>query len=107
MSYEDLEEARTTRAVKDTAKEAMKGKGKRGRKRKSVAQEAGELEAEPDVDSEMIHAAKEVIIGKKECRRSHKSVIQVEDGPGPEPEQEVTRTIEEVVPWRVPVARMY
>ncbi|KAK3174414.1 hypothetical protein OEA41_001660 [Lepraria neglecta] len=39
MSYEDLEEARAKRADKEAAKEA-KGKGKRGRKRKSAALEA-------------------------------------------------------------------
>jgi hypothetical protein len=37
MSYEDLEEARRERAVKDAAK--AKGKGKRGRKRKSPTNE--------------------------------------------------------------------
>jgi hypothetical protein len=40
MSYEDIEEARLKRA----AKEVIKGKGKRGRKRKSAALEAGEPE---------------------------------------------------------------
>ena len=48
MSYEDLEEARATRAAKDIAKEAMKGKRKRGRKRKSIA-----LEPEPDMEPEL------------------------------------------------------
>ena len=42
MSYEDIEEARAKRA----AKEVVKGKGKRGRKRKSAAPEAGEPESE-------------------------------------------------------------
>ena len=42
MSYEDIEEARAKRA----AKEVIKGKGKRGRKRKSAALEAGEPEPE-------------------------------------------------------------
>ena len=37
ISYEDIEEARAKRA----AKEAITGKGKRGRKRKSAAPEAG------------------------------------------------------------------
>jgi len=41
MSFEDLEEARAKRAEKDAAKEA-KGKGKRGRKRKSDTLEAEE-----------------------------------------------------------------
>ena len=42
MSFEDIEVARAARA----AKEVIKGKGKRGRKRKSTAQEADELEAD-------------------------------------------------------------
>jgi cell division septum initiation protein DivIVA len=41
MSYEDLEEARANRVVKDAIKEA-KGKGKRGRKRKRATLEAEE-----------------------------------------------------------------
>jgi hypothetical protein len=45
MSYEDIEEARATRIAKD----AMKGKGKRGRKRKSAVQEADEPEPEQEV----------------------------------------------------------
>jgi hypothetical protein len=38
MSYEDLKEARVKRAAKE---EATAGRGKRGRKRKSAAPEAG------------------------------------------------------------------
>ena len=55
MSYEDIEEARAKRA----AKEVIKGKGKRGRKRKSAALEAGEPEPElePEV-ARMIEAPK-------------------------------------------------
>ncbi|PVH68496.1 hypothetical protein DL98DRAFT_542365 [Cadophora sp. DSE1049] len=45
MSFEDIEVARATRA----AKEVIKGKGKRGRKRKSAAQEADEPVPEPEV----------------------------------------------------------
>ena len=45
MSYEDIQEARAKRA----AKEIIKGKGKRGRKRKSAALEAGEPEPEAKV----------------------------------------------------------
>ncbi len=40
MSYEDIEEARAKRAVKE---EATAGKEKRGRKRKSAAEGAGGL----------------------------------------------------------------
>ena len=102
MSYEDIEEARATRAAKDV----IKGKGKRGQKRKSVVQEPDEPEPdEPEAELEVAHAAKEVIAGKRKRRRSRKGVVQEEDGPGPE--QEVARTIEATGSWRAPVARMY
>ena len=42
MSYEDIEEARAKRAAKE---QAAAGKGKRGRKRKSPAEEAGAPES--------------------------------------------------------------
>jgi hypothetical protein len=42
MSFEDIEEARVKRA----AKEVIKGKGERGRKRKSAALDADEPEPE-------------------------------------------------------------
>ena len=45
MSFEDIEVARAARA----AKEVIKGKGKRGGKRKSAALEADEPEPEPEV----------------------------------------------------------
>jgi hypothetical protein len=60
MSFEDIEAARTARAVKD----AIKGKGKRGRKRKSAAPEA-----EPDV----ARAVKEAINGRGKRGRKRKS----------------------------------
>ena len=79
MSLEDIEAARAARAVKD----AIKGKGKRGRKRKSAALEADELEpeanSEPEADSEpepetepepepeVARAAKETIKGRRKC----------------------------------------
>jgi hypothetical protein len=44
MSFEDIEVARAARA----AKEVIKGKGKRGRKRKSAALEAEEAETEAE-----------------------------------------------------------
>ncbi|KAL9063088.1 MAG: hypothetical protein Q9161_009632 [Pseudevernia consocians] len=45
MSFEDIEVTRAARA----AKEVINGKGKRGRKRKSAAQEADEPDSEPEV----------------------------------------------------------
>ena len=44
MSFEDIEEVRAKRA----AKEVIKGRGKRRRKRKSAALEADEPEREPE-----------------------------------------------------------
>jgi hypothetical protein len=97
MSYEDIEEARATRIAKD----AMKGKRKCGRKRKSTALGA---EAGPEV----AHATKEVITGKRKCGWKRKSAVQEADEPEPEPELEEAQTVEEApVPWRAPVARMY
>jgi hypothetical protein len=43
ISFEDIEVARAACATKDI----IKGKGKRGRKRKSSAPEADDLETEP------------------------------------------------------------
>jgi hypothetical protein len=47
MSFEDIEEARAARAVKDA-----KVKGKRGRKRKSAALEPDEPADEPEPEPE-------------------------------------------------------
>jgi hypothetical protein len=106
MSFEDIEEARRKRAEKD----ATKGEGKRGRKRKSSAIEPGEPEAEP----EAAYAAKEDTRGKKKRGRKRKSAVQdaepepaPEPEPEPEPEPKVAQTLEASVPWRAPVARMY
>jgi hypothetical protein len=59
MSYEYIEEARATPA----AKEVIKGKGKRSRKRKSATLELDEPEPE------VTHVAKEVITGKRKIGR--------------------------------------
>jgi hypothetical protein len=86
ISYENIKEAQAKRAEKD----AIKGKGKRGRKRKSTAIEADKPEAEP----EAAYAAKEVTTGKKKRGCKHKSTVQdVEPEPEPEPEPEVAQTI--------------
>ena len=100
MSYEDLEEARAKRAAKD----AMKGKEKRGRKRKNTVLEVDDPEAEP----EEAHAAKE-LHAKRKRGRKRKSVVEaaVDTAPESEPEPEVARTIEASVSWRAPVAHMY
>jgi hypothetical protein len=64
ISYKDLEEARAKRAIKDATKEA-KGKGKRGRKRKSCT-----LKEE------------EVIIDKVKQGRKRKSICARGKGKG-------------------------
>ncbi|KAE9363212.1 hypothetical protein N431DRAFT_475375 [Stipitochalara longipes BDJ] len=97
MSYEDIEEARATRAAKD----ATKGQGKRGRKRKSAALETDEQEVE--AEPEMAHTMKEVITGKRKRGRKPKSAVQEADEP--EPEQELAQTMDAPKPWRAPVAQ--
>ncbi|KAH8791720.1 hypothetical protein F5882DRAFT_291135, partial [Hyaloscypha sp. PMI_1271] len=94
MSFEDIEVARAARA----AKEVIKGKGKRGRKRKT-AQEADE--PEPDVGCD----ADEVIKGRGESSRKRKSAALEADEPESEPE--VARMIEVPEPYRAPVAQMF
>jgi hypothetical protein len=99
MSYEDIEEARTKRAMKD----ATKGKEKRGRKRKSVVPVMDESDTEVETaEPEVAHAAKEVIMAKRKRSRKRKNA-------GQEPEPEVVQTFEapHAAPWRAPVARMY
>jgi hypothetical protein len=115
MSYKDIEEARAKRAEKN----AMKGKGKRGRKRKSAAIEADEPDTKAEAEPEAAHAEKEFITGKRKRGRKRRSALQDADepepapepGPAPEPEPEpepkVAQTLEASVSWRAPVARMY
>ena len=99
MSFEDIEVARAARA----AKEVIKGKGKRGRKRKSAALEADEPESE--LELEVARTAKEVINGRGKRGRKRKSAaLEVDE---PEPEPEVARMIEVPEPWRAPVAQMF
>jgi hypothetical protein len=97
MSYEDIEEARTTRV----AKEVIKGNGKRSQKRKSAVLEADE--PEPELDE--ARPAEEVINGRGKRSRKRKSAA-LEAGE-PEPEPEAALMIEAPKPWRAPVARMY
>jgi hypothetical protein len=105
ISFEDIEVARAARA----AKEVIKGKGKRGRKRKSTAIEADDLELDAELDSELdlklevARAAEEVINGRGKRRRKRKSVTLEADELELEPE--VARTIEALV-WTAPVARI-
>lgn len=91
MSFAEFKDARAARAAKNNIK--SKGKGKRGRKRKSDMLKPGE--PEPEGTS----AAKEVINGRGKRGRKRKS------DPEPEPEPEVVQRVAPV-PWRPPVARM-
>ena len=111
MSYEDLVEARAKRVVKEATR-AAKGKGKRGRKRKS-----GTLEAEEDT-------AEEDTAGS--ARRGRKRKSAALDVPAPANKKarisnalksvstlmrQASRTQiaeDEIVPepWRAPVAKM-
>ena len=114
MSYEDLEEARAKRVVKDAAK-AAKGKGKRGRKRKGATPEAEE-------------AADKVKRGRKRKSAVLEAEPEAEEPEEPEPElkTKMARTNkapapsrasvmqtpiaeDEIVPepWRAPVAKMW
>jgi len=94
MSFEDLEVARAARA----AKEVIKGKGKRGRKRKGTALEAEEVDPEPGLAC----AAKEAIKGRGRRGRNRKGAAQDAD----EPEPKAARMIDSPKPWQAPVAYM-
>lgn len=99
ISFEDIEEARAKR----TTKEAIKGKGRRGRKCKSAALEVAEA-AESQPEPEVARAAREAI---KEGRGKRRSTAQEADEPEPaEPEPEVTRITDTPVSWRVPITRI-
>lgn len=107
INYEDIEEARATRIAKD----AIKGKGKRGRKRKSdVLEEVEpgdpETKPEPEPEPKVARAAKEVIGGRGKRGQKRKSFTPEAGEPEPESEPEVARIIEAPKPWRAPVARM-
>ncbi|KAG0645122.1 jerky [Hyphodiscus hymeniophilus] len=102
MSFEDIEVARAARA----AKEVIKGKGKRGRKRNSDALEAGEPQGD-EPEPEVARAAKGVRKGRGKRDRKRKSVALEVNEPEPEPQPEVAQIIEAPGAWRAPVARMY
>jgi len=98
MSFEDIKEARAKRAAKD----AVKSKGKRGRKRKNTEPKASEAELEPEVELEVVRGTKEVENGQRSCVRRRRSAAPVAEEAEAEPEPQL-----EPVPWRAPVARMY
>ena len=74
-----------------TAKDVIKGKGKRGRKRKSAT-----------LEPEVARTAKEAIKGRGKRGRKHKIATQEAE----KPEPEMARIINAPVPWRAPVTRI-
>ncbi|KAG4430485.1 hypothetical protein IFR05_014028 [Cadophora sp. M221] len=105
MSFEDIEVARAARA----AKEVIKGKGKRGRKRKDAALVADEPETkagQPEPEPKVACVAKDAMSDKGKRGQKRKSAAQEVDEPEPKPEPEVARVIEAPKPWRALVARM-
>jgi hypothetical protein len=125
MSFEDIEVARAARAAKDI----VKGKRKRGRKRKSDqgklepepepdlelepepqlgTEPEPELETEPETKPEMVRAAKKV--RKSTVRRAPKRTNTAEaDLAEPTPEAEPENLTRDIPPrtWSAPVAQMW
>jgi hypothetical protein len=110
MSYEDLVEARAKRVVKEATR-AAKGKGKRGRKRKSSTLEAEEDTAEEDTAEE--DTAEEDTAGSARRGRKRKKA-RISNAPKSASTlmRQASRTQiaeDEIVlePWRAPVAKMW
>ena len=102
ISFKDIKVARAAHA----AKEVIKSKGKRDRKRKSTIIEADDLEpdaepgSEPDSEPEVARAAEEVINGRRKRGRKRKSSTLEADEPKPEV------ALYTLVPWTALVVRM-
>jgi len=124
MSFEDIVAARAAR----TANDVVKGKGKRGRKRKIVMPDEGkpksnpelELELEPESEPELetgLEPEPEVprtakMAGKSTGKRARKrkgiaNAHQLEPTPEPEPVSQLAQIIISPETWRAPVAKMY
>ena len=102
ISFKDIKVAQVARV----AKEVIKGKGKRGRKRKSATLEASELEAneqelnlelEADLELKVARVAEEVINGKGKRGRKRKIAIN---------KLELEVALYTLVLWTALVARM-
>jgi hypothetical protein len=107
MSYEDLEEARAKRVVKEAAR-AAKGKGKRGRKSKSSPPELEEDTAETARRGRKRKSA------ELEVPEPTNTMARMSNGPKPASAlvMQASRTQiaeDEIVlePWRAPVAPIY
>jgi hypothetical protein len=132
MSYEDLEEARAKRANKEVTEKA-KGKGKRGRKRKSATPDADETTADKAKRGRKRKSATQEVdeATADKAKRGRKRKSAVLEAEAPDPIIKVARMSnlptpgtarasvvqmsgapvaeDEIVlePWRAPVARMY
>ena len=106
MSYEDLEEARAKRVVKDSA-QAAKGKGKRGRKSKSSPPESEEDTAETARRGRKRRSA------EFEAPEPTNKMARVSNLPAPGAartsvvQRSGTLVTEDEIVWRAPVAQMY
>lgn len=92
MSYEDLDKARVARAAKDKAA-ADKGTSKRGRKRKSTAQDA----EEEAVEVVAAGAGSRKVVVSRQAGSSAPKVKLAKRG----------RNVQEPAPWTALVALMY
>ncbi|KAH8743423.1 hypothetical protein BGZ57DRAFT_349602 [Hyaloscypha finlandica] len=111
MSYEDLVEARAKRAVKEATR-AAKGKGKRGRKRKSSTLEAEEDTADENTAGSARRARKRKSAALDAPAPANKARISNAPKPASTLMRQASRTQiaeDEIVPepWRAPVAKMW
>lgn len=111
MSYEDLEEARAKRVVKEATR-AAKGKGKRGRKRKSSTLEAEEATAEEDIAGSARPGRKRKSAALDLPATNKKARIRNVPKSASTLMRQASRTQiaeDEIVPepWRAPVAKMW
>jgi len=108
MSYEDLEEARAKRVVKEATR-AAKGKGKRGRKRKSDT-----LEAEEDTAETARRGRKRKSAASDDAPAPTNKMARISNAPKPASalvmQASRTQIAEDEIapePQRAPVARMW
>jgi len=107
MSYEDLEEARAKRAVKEST-QAAKGKGKHGRKRKSSP-------PEPEEDTtETARRGRKRKSAELKAPELVNKMARMSNAPKPVSalvmQASRTQIAEDEIepePWRAPVARMF
>jgi len=108
MSYEDLEEVRAKRVVKEATR-AAKGKGKRGRKRKSDT-----LEAEEDTAETARRGRKRKSAASDDAPAPTNKMARISNAPKPASvlvmQASRTQIAEDEIapePQRAPVARMW